>query len=81
MRAHIEDTGVVIFLYIIEHYINYVILIQQWGEDCMPYGLPGGFGKAELSVLSATHAQWPYKLTILLILCTIIFKTIPNSLQ
>ena len=33
----------------------------------MPYGLPGGFGKAELSVLSATHAQWPYKLTILLI--------------
>ena len=47
----------------------------------MPYGLPGGFGKAVLSVLSATHAQWPYKLTILLILYTIIFKNTPNYLQ
>ena len=34
-----------------------------------------------LSVLSATYAQWPYKLTIHLIFYTIIFKNTPNYLQ
>ena len=83
VHAHIEDTGGGnIFLWIIERHNIYVILIQLGrGLYCMLYGLPVGFGKAVLSVHSATHAQCPYKFTILLIFYTIIFKNTPNYLQ